>query len=83
MRAIKFVLMLLLILLAILLGLIALGTFASLTDGAPLWLRSLGSLEGALGVRVGTFGLPPFVRAVILAVLASFVMALAAYCKPR
>lgn len=83
MRVIQFLLMLLMAVLAVIFGLMALGTFASLTDGAPLWLRSLGSLEGALGVTVGTFGLPPFMRAVILSVLASLLMAMAAYCKPR
>lgn len=83
MKPIQALLTTLLALLALLFGALSLGTFAALTDNAPLWLRSLGSLENAIGVQLGTMGLPAFVRALLLAGISSTLMALAAYYKPR
>lgn len=73
----------LLVLLGLVFGALSLGTFAALTDHAPLWLRSLGSLENAVGTQFGTMGLPPFFRAILLAFVSSVLMGLAAYYKPR
>lgn len=73
----------LLVLLGLVFAALSLGTFAALTENAPLWLRSLGSLENVLGVRLGTLGLPPFLRAILLAFVSSVLMGLAAYYKPR
>lgn len=83
MRFMQAILTTLLVILALVFGALSLGTFAALTDHAPLWLRSLGSLENAVGVRLGTLGLTPFLRAVVLALVSSVLMGLAAYYKPR
>ena len=77
-RALAWLLTLLLLLLGLGLGALALGAFASLNLAAPLWLRSLGTLSSlALGGGGG------FTHAVVLALLASAVLGLAAYFKPR
>ncbi|RJF71006.1 hypothetical protein D3875_04820 [Deinococcus cavernae] len=83
MRFIQALLMLLLVGLGLAFAALSLGTFAALTDNAPLWLRSLGSLENVLGVKLGLLGLPPFLRATVLAFVSSVLMGLAAYYKPR
>lgn len=73
------------VLIALALGLAALtlGAFASLGAAAPLWLRSVGSLEHALSGQLGLSGLTNFARAVGLAVLTSALAGLATYLKPR
>ncbi|WP_145975270.1 hypothetical protein [Deinococcus gobiensis] len=78
MRALAWILTLLLLLLGLGLAALALGAFASLNLAAPLWLRSLGTL-GSLALGGGN----GFTHAVVLSVLASAVLALAAYLKPR
>ncbi|GGM00128.1 hypothetical protein [Deinococcus aerophilus] len=75
--------MLLLFGLALVLGALTLGAFAALGSGAPLWLRSLGSVEHSLSQQLGTGEWPDFTRALVLAVLTSAVVGLAAYVKPR
>ncbi len=73
------------VLIAFVLGLTALtlGAFASLGSGAPLWLRSVGSLEHAISGQLGLGSLTNFARALGLAVLTSALAGLAAYIKPR
>lgn len=83
MKGLLWLLLLLLALLGAALALLALGTFSSINPDAPLWLQSLGSLAGLLQVRLGLETLPVFTRALALTVLASFVLGLAAYVKPR
>ncbi|PNY82255.1 hypothetical protein [Deinococcus koreensis] len=70
-------------LLALVLGLLTLGAFASLSAGAPLALRSVGTLSATLGQSLGLEGLSPLSRALALTLLTSVVAALAAYIKPR
>ena len=48
MRVLRVSLRVLLLLLAALLGALALGAFASLNPGAPTWMRTLGAAEGLL-----------------------------------
>lgn len=58
-------------LLTLVLAALTLGSFASLNPGAPLWLRSLGSVEGLLSAGLGLGGVPGFARALGLALLTS------------
>ncbi|CAM3983961.1 hypothetical protein [Deinococcus frigens] len=83
MRAVAWLLTAVLIALALGLAVLTLGAFASLGSGAPLWLRSVGSLEHALSGQFGLGTLTHFARAVGLAVLTSALAGLAAYVKPR
>lgn len=83
MRGLAWLVMFLLILLGLAFAALALGTFAALSSGAPLWLKAIGSLEGTLGFALGGTGLAPFWRAVTLALVSSLLFALAAYYKPR
>lgn len=83
MRALAWLLTALLIVLALGLGVLTLGAFAALGSAAPLWLRSVGSLEHALSAQLGLSGVTHFARAAGLAVLSSALAALAAYVKPR
>ncbi len=83
MKAVQWLLTVLLTLLGLALSVLVLGTYSNMTTDAPLWLRSIGSVEGILSSRLGNFGLPLFVRALLLTVLASAVFGLAAYSKPR
>jgi hypothetical protein len=62
---------------------LTLGAFAALSAGAPLWLRSVGTLESAMSAGLGWADVPGFTRALALAVLTSAVAALGAYIKPR
>lgn len=81
MRALSWILTLLLLVLGLGLGALALGAFASLNLAAPLWLRSLGTLSTlALGGATPGGG---FTHAVVLSLLASALLGLAAYLKPR
>lgn len=83
MRFAAWIVFLLLLILVVVFALITLGAFASLSTGAPLWLRSFGSLEGAMYGQVGLGHLPGFTRALALTVLTSVLAGLAAYVKPR
>lgn len=83
MRVLAWLLTAVLIALTLGLGALTLGAFASLGAGAPLWLRSVGSLEHALSAQLGLGGLTNFARSLALAVLTSALAGLTAYVKPR
>ena len=83
MRFLAWLLVLVLVTLGGVLGALTLGVFASLVSDAPLWLRSLGSLEATISGSLGALRITGFRRALILAVLTSAVLGLAAYIKPR
>ncbi|UQN05921.1 hypothetical protein [Deinococcus sp. QL22] len=83
MRVVAWILTLLLVLFGLGLAALTLGAFAALSAGAPLWLRSVGSLESAMSAGLGWADIPGFTRALVLAVLTSAVAALGAYIKPR
>lgn len=83
MRALRWVLVVVLALAALALAALTLGVFATLNPGAPLWLRSLGSVEGVLSAQVGLEGIGTYSRAVGLTLLTSLLAGLAAYLKPR
>ncbi|THF69157.1 hypothetical protein E7T06_13410 [Deinococcus sp. Arct2-2] len=83
MRVLAWILTLLLVLFGVGLAALTLGAFAALSAGAPLWLRSVGSLENAMSAGLGWADVPGFTRALVLAVLCSAVAALGAYIKPR
>ncbi|BDP41460.1 hypothetical protein DAETH_14290 [Deinococcus aetherius] len=82
-RALRWGLVLLLLLAVVALAALTLGVFATLNPNAPLWLRSLGSLEGVLSAQAGLGEWGGFDRAVALTVLTSLLAGLAAYLKPR
>ena len=83
MRALAWLLTVVLFAFALGLAVLTLGAFASLGSAAPLWLRSVGSLEHAMSSQLGLSSLTNFARALGLAVLTSAVAGLAAYLKPR
>ncbi|GAA5501967.1 hypothetical protein Dxin01_01706 [Deinococcus xinjiangensis] len=83
MTAARWLLMLLLVLLGLGLSFLMLGAYGNMVSDAPLWLRSVGSIEGMLSGKVGDFGLSLFARAILLTLVASLMFALAAYVKPR
>lgn len=83
MRALTWLLTVMLIVFALGLAVLTLGAFASLGSGAPLWLRSVGSLEHVMSAQLGLGDLTNFARALGLAVLTSALAGLAAYLKPR
>ncbi|MFB9992443.1 hypothetical protein ACFFLM_10745 [Deinococcus oregonensis] len=83
MRVVAWILTLLLLLFGLGLAALTLGAFAALSAGAPLWLRSVGSLESAMSAGLGWADVPGFTRALVLAVLTSAVVGLGAYIKPR
>lgn len=62
---------------------LTLGAFANLSPGAPLWLRTLGSVEGLLSGALGLGDLPGFWRAVGLSVITSVLAGLIALARPR
>lgn len=62
---------------------LTLGAFANLSPGAPLWLRTLGSVEALLSGSLGLGDVPGFSRAVGLTVLTSVLAALIALARPR
>ncbi|WP_309573530.1 hypothetical protein [Deinococcus sp.] len=72
-----------LILLALTLATLTLGAFAILNTGAPLLLRSVGTLSAGTLEQVGLGGTAPLDRALILSVVTGVVAGLAAYIKPR
>lgn len=82
-RVLMWFLTCLLLLLGLGLAALALGAFGNMSSGTPLWLRSLGSIEATVSTMIGNLGLQLFSRAMLLTVLASFVLALAVYIKPR
>lgn len=76
----------LLLLLGLGLGLAALGRFAALSGGGPLWLDAVASAEAALGSLVlgaDYIGKDFFVRGVVLALLSSLCFGLVAALWPR
>ncbi|WP_291426993.1 hypothetical protein [Deinococcus sp.] len=73
----------LLVLLGLGVAVLSVGAYAQLSSSAPLWLRSVGSIEGVIGAKIGTFGLPLFSRALLLSVLASALLGLATYLRPQ
>lgn len=83
MRAVAWILTLLLLLFGVGLAALTLGAFAGLSAGAPLWLRSVGSVESAMSAGLGWADVPGFTRALALALVTSAVAALGAYIKPR
>lgn len=83
MRVLGWLLCALLFGLTLALALLSLGTFASLAGTGPLWLRSLGGLEGALAEQLRLEGLGGVGQALSLMVLTSLCAALAAFVKPR
>lgn len=82
-RAVAWVALVVLALLAVGVGALALGTFATLVQTSPLALRSVGTLAQGLAGELGLGAVPGLWLAVGLAVLASLLAALAAYIKPR
>ncbi|MFC4639314.1 hypothetical protein [Deinococcus hohokamensis] len=85
MRALLWVLMVLLLLAGLALAVLTMGAFAALVPngGTSLWLRSLGGVEEALSAQVGLSALPAFTRATLLTLVTGLVFALSAYVKPR
>lgn len=83
MRALRWLLVVGLALITLALAALTLGSFASLNPNAPLWLRSVGSVELLLSAQVGAAGLPGFTRAVALTLLTSVLAGLVAFLKPR
>ena len=72
-----------LIVLALVMAALTLGAFATLNTGAPLLLRSVGTLSATTLDQVGLGRAAPLDRALILSVATGLVAALAAYIKPR
>lgn len=66
-----------LLLLALGLGALSLGAFASMNYGAPLWLRTLSVTEGVLSASAPQ--IPVFVRALLEATVAAGLVYWAAY----
>lgn len=64
-------------------SLLCISTFASMGTDAPLWLRTLGSLETAMSQQIGIASIPPFTRALSLTILSSLIFGTAAFIKPR
>ncbi|WP_104990612.1 hypothetical protein [Deinococcus sp. NW-56] len=62
---------------------LTLGAFANLNPGAPLWLRTLGSVEALQAGALGVGDLPGFWRAVGLSVITSVLAGLIAFARPR
>ncbi|MPY65711.1 hypothetical protein F8S09_03240 [Deinococcus sp. SDU3-2] len=62
---------------------LTLGAYANLTPGAPLWLRTLGSVEALQAGALGLGDVPGFWRAVGLSVITSVMAALIAFARPR
>ncbi|WP_291425168.1 hypothetical protein [Deinococcus sp.] len=83
MRALMWLLCILLVLLGVGVALLSVGAYAQLGSNAPLWLRSVGPIEGVIGAKIGTLGLPLFNRALLLSVLASALLGLATYLRPQ
>lgn len=85
MRALLWVLTIVLFLTGMALAVLTMGTFASLVPNGStsLWLRSLGGLETLLSARLNLDSLPGFSRATLMTVLTGLVFALSAYLKPR
>lgn len=83
MRALRWLGFAVLALLTLLLAVLTLGSFAGLNPNAPLWLRSVGTLETLL---LGQWGLKAgrgFGSAVGLTLLTSLLAAVTVYLKPR
>lgn len=70
-------------LLTLALAVLTLGSFANLNPDAPLWLRSVGTLETLLTGQAGLGGTVGFARALSLTLLTSLFAALTASVKPR
>ncbi|GAA5512116.1 hypothetical protein Dcar01_00830 [Deinococcus carri] len=83
MRILRWLGVVLLGLLTLALALLTLGSFASLNPNAPLWLRTVGSVETLLGARAGVGGPSSFGQAIALTLLTSLLAGLVAFLKPR
>lgn len=85
MRALLWVLTVVLFLTGMALAVLTIGTFASLVPngGTSLWLRSLGGIETLLSARLNLDSLPGFTRATLMVIVTGLVFALSAYIKPR
>ncbi|EYB67624.1 hypothetical protein DEIPH_ctg033orf0031 [Deinococcus phoenicis] len=83
MRALRWAGVVLLTLLTLALAALTLGSFASLNPNAPLWLRSVGSVETILSRQAGAGGISSFGQAVGLTLLTSLLAGLTAFLKPR
>ncbi|WP_295815794.1 hypothetical protein [uncultured Deinococcus sp.] len=83
MKVVAWLAVALLILLALTLGALTLGAFASLNSGAPLLLRSAGTVTTTVLGQLGLPDMEPLDRALILTGVTGVVAALAAYIKPR
>lgn len=85
MRALLWVLTVVLFLTGLALAVLTIGTFASLVPngGTSLWLRSLGGVETLLSARLNLDSLPGFTRATLMVIVTGLVFALSAYIKPR
>ena len=85
MRALLWVLTIVLFAAGLAMAVLTMGTFASLVPngGTSLWLRSLGGIESLLSARLNMDSLPGFTRATLMAILTGLIFALSAYLKPR
>lgn len=85
MRALLWVLTVVLFLTGMVLAVLTIGTFASLVPngGTSLWLRSLGGIETLLSARLNLDSLPGFTRATLMVIVTGLIFALSAYIKPR
>ncbi|ACO45949.1 hypothetical protein DEDE109153_02650 [Deinococcus deserti] len=85
MRALLWVLTVVLFLTGMALAVLTIGTFASLVPngGTSLWLRSLGGIETLLSARLNLDSLPGFTRATLMVIVTGLIFALSAYIKPR
>ena len=83
MTALKWLGFVLLFLVTLALAVFTLGSFANLNPNAPLWLRSVGTLETLLTGQAGLGRTAGFLRALGLTLLTSLLAALTAYVKPR
>lgn len=50
---------------------------------APLWLRTLGSLENIISQKLAISNIPTFTRAICLTLFSSLLFGAAAFVKPR
>lgn len=85
MRALLWVLTVVLFLIGLALAVLTMGAFASLVPngGTSLWLRSLGGIETLLSARLNLDSLPGFTRATLMVIVTGLIFALSAYLKPR
>lgn len=83
MHALNWGICILLVLLGCGVSLLCISTFASMGTDAPLWLRTLGSLENIISQKLTLSSIPTFTRAIGLTLLSSLFFGAAAFIKPR